>query len=186
MTRSSKNIFVYVYNSLGAEARFALYYNTIDNRADFFGASVRYEQNVGSGAKWYGGAEDVSRRFLTGLGADGSGSSYTFLMGSLLAGVNAPSIYEWRAEAGNSLMDAGFSNFSNLYNKTINNVVSWDINQLMSEQKILQPIHEKYLTERIIFRTASRISGVDILDYASHVLFGCKLLGYNEAQGCKP
>ena len=83
------------------------------------------------------GAEDIWRRFLTGLGADGSGSSYTFLLGSVLAGINAPSIYEWRVEAGSSLMNAGFSNFSNLYNKTINNVVAWDINQLMSEQKTL-------------------------------------------------
>lgn len=129
------------------------------------------------------GAEDVWRRFLTGLGADGSGSSYTFLMGSLLAGVNAPSIYEWRAEAANSLMNAGFSN---LYNKNINNFLAWDINQLMSEQKTLQPIHEKYLTERTSFRTASKISGVDILGYASRVRFGCKLLEYNEAQGCTP
>lgn len=106
------------------------------------------------------GAEFVSRAGWTGLGADGS--SYTFLLGSVLAGINAPSIYEWRAEAGSALMKAGFRNFCNLYNKTINNVVAWDINQLMSEQKILQPIHEKYLTERIIFRTASRISGLDI------------------------
>jgi hypothetical protein len=108
------------------------------------------------------GAEFVSRAGWTGLGADGNGSSYTFLLGSVLAGINAPSIYEWRAEAGSALMNAGFRNFCNLHNKTINNVVAWDINQLMSEQKILQPMHEKYLTERIILRAVSRISGLDI------------------------
>ncbi|HCE6865205.1 TPA: hemagglutinin repeat-containing protein [Pseudomonas aeruginosa] len=186
VTRSSKNTFDYVYNSLGAESRFAFYYNTIDNRANFFGASDRYEQNAGSGAKWYGGAEDVSRRALTGLGADGYGSSYTFFAGALLAGINVRSIYQWRSEAGNSLMNSGFSNFSDLYSRNIDNVVTWDIHQLMSEQKTLQPVHEKYLTDRVVFRAASKISGVDILDYASRVRFGCKLLGYGEAQGCKP
>jgi len=203
VTRSSKNTFDYVYNSLGAESRFALYYNTIDNRADFFGASDRYEQHVGSGAKWYGGAEDVSRAALTGLGADGKGSGYSFLFGSLLAGVNADTIYDWRQEAGNSLMSAGFSNFKDLYNQDLD-PVQWDINQLRSEQQTLQPIHQKYLKDRVVFTWVSKTmtnsdglgailpdrqtapGGIDILDYNSRINYGCKLLGYSQEQGCKP
>ncbi|MGN3332866.1 hemagglutinin repeat-containing protein [Pseudomonas aeruginosa] len=206
VTRSSKNTFDYVYNSLGAEARFALYYNTIDNRANFFGASDRYEQNIGSGAKWFGGAESVSRAGWTGLGADGSGSSYTFLLGAILfAGPNAMKIYDWRAEAGNALMTSGFANFRPLYNSGAD-PVAWDIKQLQDEQRTLQPIHEKYMKDRVVFSFMSSLltdssdympgrllgedktqtGGVDILDYDSRIRYGCKLLGYGEAQGCKP
>ena len=202
VSRSSKNTFDYVYNSLGAESRFALYYNTIDNRADFFGASDRYEQHLGSGAKWFGGAEFVSRAPMTGLGADGNASGYTFLAGSLLTGRYAATIYEWRAAAGNALVNAGFDNFKSLYNNRPADVIAWDINQLKSEQKTLQPIHEKYLKDRVVFTSVSKYAtnsdiipfelrqtqsgGVDILNYNSRVKFGCKLLGYGTSQGCKP
>ncbi|AYR19087.1 hemagglutinin [Alcaligenes faecalis] len=154
------------------------------------------------------GAEFVSRAPLTGLGADGSGSGYTFLLGFVLAEINAPSIYEWRAEAGNALMKAGFTNFSMLYNEG-GDPVRWDINQLISEQKTLQPIHEKYLKDRFFFRMVSewqtntnailgagnnffttdkhgQLGGIDILDYRSRVEYGCKLLGYSDKQGCMP
>ncbi|WP_202801123.1 hypothetical protein [Cupriavidus basilensis] len=204
--RSSKSTFDYIYNSLGAEERFALYYNNIDNRADFFGASDRYEQNLGSGAKWFGGAEFVSRAPLTGLGADGSGSGYTFLLGSVFAGWNAPSIYEWRSDAGKALMTAGFGNFKDLYSKKPTDVIAWDINQLKSEQRALQPIHERYLQDRVVFTEISNFmtnssgmrggsilrekqtqpGGINILDYKSRVNYGCKLLGYGDTQGCKP
>ncbi|WP_207788942.1 hypothetical protein [Bordetella trematum] len=206
VSRSSKNTFDYVYNSLGAEARFALYYNTIDNRADFFGASDRYEQNLGSGAKWFGGAESVSRAGWTGLGADGNGSSYTFLLGAVLfAGPNAKKIYDWRSEAGNALMKSGFSNFQSLYHGK-SDPITWDIKQLKDEQRTLQPIHEKYMKDRVVFSFISSLmtdssdympgrlldkdktqpGGIDILDYNSRIRYGCKLLGYGETQGCKP
>ncbi|WP_313055870.1 hypothetical protein [Pseudomonas lopnurensis] len=61
VSRSSVNLFDQLYNSEGAENWFSLYLNTIDNRADFFGASNQYEQNLGSGAQWFAGAEYVSR-----------------------------------------------------------------------------------------------------------------------------
>jgi len=202
VTRSSRNIFDYVYNSLGAESRFALYYNTIDNKANFFGASDRYEQNIGSGAKWFEGAEFVSRAGLTGLGADGHGSAYTFFAGSLFA--YPPSVYDWRQEAGDALMKAGFDNFKELYNNKILDPTNWDINQLKSEQTTLQSIHEKYLADKWFFPTISKWltsssslgyfldekktqpGGINILDYNSRVEYGCKLLGYSQSQGCKP
>ncbi|WP_189471676.1 DUF637 domain-containing protein, partial [Litchfieldella qijiaojingensis] len=208
VSRSSRNLFDNVYNSDGAEDRFSLYYNTIDNRADFFGASDRYEQNLGAGAKWFGGAKFVSRARWTGLGAKEDWSDYTFPAGALLtAGWHVGDIYDWRAEAGETLMQGGFDNFRTLYNNPEADSVAWDINQLKNEQRILQPIHEAYLEDRDWFAGAGKWAtdsdsyvtsrflrddmkqmsgGVDILDYDSRIEYGCKLLGYDAAQGCSP
>jgi filamentous hemagglutinin len=211
VARSSVNTFDYVYNSEGAKSRFGLYYNTIDNRTNFFGASDQYEQNLGLGAGWFKGAEFVSRAPLTGLGADGSGSQFTFGFGALLFPSTynpfaRSDIYQWRDEAGNTLMNAGFDNFRGLFNKAVTDPVAWDINQLRSEQQALQPVHEKYLGDRDAFTFLSTqvtdankllirrllddkqamSGGIDILDYKSRVKFGCKLLGHGAAQGCQP
>ena len=197
--RSSGQLFDYLYNSSGAENRFSLYYNTIDNRANFFAASNQYEQNVGAGAKWFGGADFISRAPITGLGAGGSYSNITFSLGFLIFS----SIYDWRSEAGSVLMNSGFENFKNLYNTPSQSPVVWDINQLKSEQSALQSVHSKYLADKDLFRLGSKYitntnivsigegkqgqqGGIDILDYKSRIEFGCKLLGYSAAQGCKP
>ena len=158
-----------------------IYVNTIDNRANFFGASNIYEQELGIGAGWYAGAEKVSRAPVTGLGADGSASYLNFATGWFLAPV-----YDWRKAAGDALITSGFHNFKNLYNKVATDPVGWDTKQLKDEQAILQPIHEKYLGGSSAFqRIADIMTGVDVLDYRSRVEFGCKLLGHSESQGCK-
>jgi hypothetical protein len=154
---------------------------------------------------WFGGADFAARAPVTGLGADGSMSQYSFA-GGLLFGV---SVYDWRAEAGNTLINAGFNNFSNLYNQSVSDPVAWDINQLTSEQKALQPTHQKYLGDNDWFvgfsnhitNTDNKLrvgnipftsekqgvaGGINILDYKSRIEFGCKLLGYSADQGCKP
>lgn len=85
--------------------------------------------------------------------------------------------------------------------------MQWDIKQLHDEQTLLQPIHEKYLSNANLFRWVSnqmtdsknrkyigglikekqtQPSGIDILDKSSRIRYGCKLLGYTEKQGCKP
>ncbi|UOO81482.1 VENN motif pre-toxin domain-containing protein [Uruburuella testudinis] len=51
--RVSKNIFNYLYNTSGANNRFVKYFNTIDNRANFFAASNLYEKHIGSKVKWF-------------------------------------------------------------------------------------------------------------------------------------
>lgn len=43
-----------------------------------------YESHIGSGAKWFKGAEDVSRKSFTGLGADGNASYINFGAGKIL------------------------------------------------------------------------------------------------------
>jgi filamentous hemagglutinin len=106
-------------------------------------------------------------------------------------------------------MNSGFDSFKDLYNNGTADAIVWDINQLRAEQQVLQPIHEKYLSEREWFTWASSLltntsvpifgaggiltdekqgqpGGVDILDYRSRVQYGCKLLGYSADLGCKP
>ncbi|PMC14331.1 hemagglutinin, partial [Oligella urethralis] len=105
-----------------------------------------------------------------------------------------------------ALIVGGFDNFKDLYNNQ-QDPVAWDIKQLKNEQALLQPIHEKYLSDYEVFRNASKnltseyiygfipnilnekqwqTEGIDLLDYESRVSYGCKLLGYSEKQGCKP
>jgi filamentous hemagglutinin len=137
--------------------------------------------------KWFGAAEDVSRTFWGGLGADGEGSWFSFLVGSILAFDHAPEIYEWRKVAGDTLLKAGYPNFQDLYTIGTDNPIQWDIGQLQNEQKSLQDVHVKYLTERETFRDKiKQFKEVDILDYASRVQYGCKIFGLSEKQGCKP
>jgi filamentous hemagglutinin len=199
--RSSTELFDYIYNSPGAKENFLAYFNTIDNRADFFAATDQYEKDVGSGVKWFGGANDVSRAALTGLGADGYYSWLTFFFGSLAAGINAPDIYAWRATAGNTLMSNGFPNFKDLYNNGASDPVTWDVAQLRNEQQSLQAVHEQFLSNLSFFTDMSKFvtntdifgelvsglsGGINILDYKSRVEYGCKILGYGEKQGCTP
>ncbi|PMC16529.1 hemagglutinin [Oligella urethralis] len=181
--RSSKETFDYLYNQDESRENFLHYMNTIDNRADFFAASNQYEQQIGSGVQWFGGADSVSRAAVTGLGADGNLSYLSFAMGKTLGN---PPIYEWRKAAGYALIVGGFDNFKDLYNNQ-QDPVAWDIKQLKNEQALLQPIHEKYLSDYDAFRWASEVlTDVKILDYESRVQYGCKLLGYGENQGCLP
>ncbi|HFC7754501.1 TPA: DUF637 domain-containing protein, partial [Neisseria meningitidis] len=203
VSRVAKEVFGYLYNSQGASTRFDKYFNTIDNRADFFAASNLYEQNLGSKARWFGGADFVSRAAITGLGADGEASYITFAAGKV---VGNPPIYEWRAASGNALIVNGFYNFRDLFNKKTN-PREWDIQQLKSEQKLLQPIHQKYLSNEKDYLslikgvTSNKIfsiipnplderkkieDGINMLDYKSRIKYGCKLMGYSEKQGCKP
>jgi len=205
VSRTSKQTFNYLYNTPNANTRFVNYFNTIDNRANFFAASNQYEKNLGVGARWFGGADKVSRARFTGLGADGNLSYVTFGMGSVFSG-NPKHIYDWRKEAGDALMKGGFNNFKHLYNNRPN-AMQWDIKQLRDEQVLLQPIHEKYLSDKDKFREFSswmtdsenrkytgkfieeeqtQPGGIDILDKSSRIRYGCKLLGYSEGQGCKP
>ncbi|WP_256676386.1 DUF637 domain-containing protein [Pseudomonas sp. RGB] len=198
--RSTKNTFDYLYKTEEGKSSFVSYFNTIDNRADFFNASDTYENQLGIGAKWFGGANTVSRAPFTGLGADGNASYITFGAGWALAPV-----YDWRKAAGDALMAGGYDNFKNLYNKNTVDPVAWDISQLKNEQMILQPIHEEYLSGHDVFLGVSKYmtdsdkgagalpgdvpgvsGGVNILDYSSRVEFGCKLLGYDASQGCAP
>ena len=106
--------------------------------------------------------------------------------------------------AGNTLINAGFDGFRELYISGAD-PVQWDIDQLKNEQAVLQAVHHKYLSDKNIFSSVSGFitnsegvggkllddrstapGGVDILNYESRVQYGCKLLGYGVGQGCAP
>ena len=106
VSRTSEQTFNYLYNAPNAQERFIIYFNMIDNRANFFAASNQYEKNLGVGARWFGGADKVSRVCVTGLGADGCASYITFGVGSILSG-SPTDIYNWRKEAGDTLIKGG-------------------------------------------------------------------------------
>lgn len=179
---SSKNTLNIIYNSPSAKNLISTRVNSIDDRANFFGTNNTYYQSQGIDIRWFGAAEIVSRAPITGLGADGNLSYMTFGAGKLFGN---PDLYAWRAEAGNTLTEGGFNNFKNAFQGYYTSAKDWDINQLRSEQKLLQPIHEKYLSNYPTFRYVSKkITGVTILDYNSRIDFGCAKMKYS--QGCTP
>lgn len=78
-------------------------------------------------------------------------------------------------------------NFKNAFQGNYTSTKNWDINQLRAEQKLLQPIHEKYLLDYPTFRyVTEKMTGVTILNYDSRIEFGCNGMGYSKAQGCTP
>ena len=194
--RSTEIVLNHLFNGYDAEQRFTFYLNDIDSRADFFGGMDNYLNNNGISVQWFRAVEDVSRAGITGLGAEGNASSITFWVGSLLPGDQ----YAWRQEAGNTLMNDGFENFSNIFNNGTPDPVAWDISQLRNEQTILQPVHERYLGNSGImdvpFNELIRAGtylmddtgdGVgDILDVNSRIEYGCRQMGYSSGNGCEP
>ncbi|MFH4289461.1 hypothetical protein WAJ05_21660, partial [Acinetobacter baumannii] len=77
-------------------------------------------------------------------------SGATFAIGGVISSitsagsVNLLDVYNWRSEAGYALMKAGYNNFKQLYDGKVTDIVAWNISQMQQEQKLLQPIHEKY------------------------------------------
>uniref|UniRef100_UPI00387A4FA2 DUF637 domain-containing protein n=1 Tax=Acinetobacter calcoaceticus TaxID=471 RepID=UPI00387A4FA2 len=167
--------------------------NDIDLRADFF--SAMYAK---TGAEWFRVANETSRAAFVGLGAEGAYSGVTFALGGVFGtitsggSVNLSDVYNWRSEAGYSLMKAGYNNFKQLYDGKVTDIVAWNIGQMQQEQKLLQPIHEKYFKNSKLWvlqtwvPTKFRNNPVNLLDYNSRVKYGCIEMGYTIAQGCKP
>ncbi|MEN8273564.1 DUF637 domain-containing protein [Acinetobacter seifertii] len=165
----------------------------IDLRADFF--SAMYAK---TGAEWFRVANETSRAAVVGLGAEGAYSGVTFALGGALGtitsggSVNLRDVYNWRSEAGYALMKAGYNNFKQLYDGKVTDIVAWNIGQMQQEQKLLQPIHEKYFKNSKLWvlqtwvPTKFRNNPVNLLDYNSRVKYGCIEMGYTIAQGCKP
>lgn len=154
--------------------------NDIDLRADFF--SAMYAK---TGAEWFRVANETSRKAIVGLGAEGELSSLTFKAGNFISTTNA---YDWRSEAGKALMEGGFNNFKKLYDGKVTDVVAWNISQMQQEQKLLQPIHEKYFSDKSwkpMVWIPQLFMNVNLLDYRSRIEYGCRKMNYNAAQGCK-
>lgn len=188
---SSKNTLNIIYNTSNAKNLIDKRVESVDDRANFFSTNDYYYNVNNIDIRWFGAAENVTRAPITGLGADGNLSWVTFWGGYVLTGgpfSSGGTVYEWRDEAGQALMHGGFDNFSNAFKGNYTSTQSWDINQLKSEQKLLQPIHEKYLKDGGLIRRGAQIFNQipNVKSYEDRVEFGCKSMGYSGKNGCKP
>ena len=171
-----------LFNGKEAQEYFKDRIDTIDDRANFFGINSDYYSGKGIDIRWFGVAEDVSRDFLTGLGADGYGSYASFWVGNFVGGGSLSgggSLYDWREEAGNALIGGGFNNFKDAFNNQYQSTKKWDMDQLKGEQKVLDPIHNKYLNDWGLIRLFAIPKGIDnIKSYDDRVQYGCEQMGY--------
>ncbi|UNU72755.1 DUF637 domain-containing protein [Moraxella nasovis] len=164
--------------------------NTIESRADFFDVMSKHFPQT----RWFAGASDVSRRCLTGLGASGCyifgtiplHSNITFLTGSSFSWRTSGT--DWRREAGQALMADGYNDFKKLWDGKVTNYRQWDINRLVQEQTILQPIHEKHIGGSVIFTLPPSLIGtgsgkVDMLNLQDRIRYGCSMMGYSYING---
>jgi len=187
---SSTNTLNLIYGTANAKYLLNQRIKSVDDRANFFGTNNYYYDANNIDIRWFGAAENVTRAPLTGLGADKNLSWMTFGAGYVLSGgpVSAGgSLYEWRAEAGQALMNGGFNNFKNAFNGNYSSTKGWDINQLKSEQKLLQPIHEKYISDWGPIRIGGALFNdiPNIKSYKDRIEFGCNSMGYSRKDGCK-
>lgn len=177
-----------LYNGNNAKALFLNRIDDINTRANFFAVNHLYYQGSSLPVRWFGIADKVSRECLTGLGAKHC-ASYLPFAGSKLFG--NPPIYRWRQAGGITVLATSFDNFKALFNGGFSDPVTWDIHQLNNEQTALQPIHEQYLATHPMFVKANKTvfrlrikGGVNILDKADRVRYGCFRMGYRAEQGC--
>lgn len=186
--QSAKTVLDVLYNGDNANRLFLHRIPDINTRANFFAVNHLYYQGLTVPVRWFGIADKVSRDCLTGLGAKHCGSYLPFAVSKVFGN---PKIYTWRQQGGETLLANGFDNFKALFNGKFNNAVAWDIGQLNTEQTLLQPLHERFLgaypTFRKVNKTIMRLKikgGVEILNKADRVRYGCSLLDYSVEQGC--
>lgn len=152
-----------------------------------------YYQQSANKVRWFGIADKVSRECVTGLGAKHCASYLPFAVSKILGN---PAIYTWRQVGGETLLANGFSNFRGLFNTdfqgNLNEARAWDITQLKREQSLLQPIHERFFSQHPWFVTVNKNimrlcmrGGVNLLNKADRVRYGCFLMNYTKAQGCQ-
>jgi filamentous hemagglutinin len=148
--------------------------NTIDARANFFGAM--YQQ---TGASWFGAAAKTSVQDLMG----GEFNFGNFLSGGGLA--------DWRSQAGNLIMPYGYSSFVNVYQNYQSpsfNLNTWSMQQLTNEQNTLQSIYEQQgvFTRILILGGGEANYQINPFDVDQRIKFGCKRMmefGY-QGGGC--
>ena len=129
---SSENTLNIIYSSPNAKNLINKRVQSVDDRANFFSTNDHYYNVNNIDIRWFGAAEDVTRAPITGLGADGNLSWTTFGIGYVFTGGPVSpggTVYEWRDEAGRSLMYGGFDNFRNAFKGNYISPMNWDINQ---------------------------------------------------------
>ena len=109
----------------------------IETRADFFGAMAEVTK-----AQWFGAAEQTSREDLQGIGFNAM--ALLFALDNLS---NPTLLNQWRQAGGNTVMIAGQANFTEAYSNQNIDPAKWTYDQLVQEQKALQPIYDNYLSD---------------------------------------
>ena len=109
----------------------------IETRADFFGAMAEVTK-----AQWFGAAEQTSREDLQGIGFNAM--ALLFALDNLS---NPTLLNQWRQAGGNTVMIAGQANFTEAYTNKNIDPAKWTYDQLVQEQKALQPIYDNYLSD---------------------------------------
>jgi hypothetical protein len=109
----------------------------IETRADFFGAMAEVTK-----AQWFGAAEQTSREDLQGIGFNAM--ALLFALDNLS---NPTLLNQWRQAGGNTVMIAGQANFTEAYSNKNIDPAKWTYDQLVQEQKALQPIYDNYLSD---------------------------------------
>lgn len=189
-TQSAKTVLTILYNDNGENAQRLLLsrINDINTRANFFAVNHLYYQHSSLPVRWFGVSDKVSRDCLTGLGAKHCGSYIPFAVSKVFGN---PAIYTWRQRGGETLLANSFDNFKSLFNGKFHDSVRWDIDQLKTEQSLLQPIHEAFLGDHLVFRKVNKTlmrlkirGGVEILSQSDRLRYGCKMLGYTHFEGC--
>ncbi|WP_404548726.1 hemagglutinin repeat-containing protein [Dyella jejuensis] len=145
--------------------------NTIDARANFFGAMFQQ-----TGAPWFGAAQETSKEDLMGA---------KFSVGNFLTGGG---LVDWRNQAGNLIMQNGQNSFANVYRNyqspsfDLNN---WSMQQLNNEQQLLQPVYEQQnsLTRGMIWLGGEGSYQINPININERIKFGCTRLAVFGYQG---
>ncbi|GFZ93225.1 hemagglutinin repeat-containing protein [Dyella caseinilytica] len=145
--------------------------NTIDARADFFGSM--YQQ---TSAPWFGAAAETSTEDLMGV---------KFNTGNF---VTVGGLADWRSQAGNLIMQNGYSSFVNVYQNYQNpsfDLNVWSLSQLVNEQNILQPVYDGQggFTHFTIWAGGWLDHWIDATDVNQRIEFGCDRMGRFGYQG---
>jgi filamentous hemagglutinin len=145
--------------------------NTIDARADFFGAMFQL-----TGAPWFGAAAQTSIDDLMGP---------VFSAGNF---ITSGGMADWRNQAGSLIMQNGESSFINVYQNYQNpgfDLNVWSLNQLTNEQNALQPIYEQQngWTKAILFFGGEVKYLTNPLDANGRIQFGCIRMSGDGYQG---
>ena len=147
--------------------------NTLDERANYFGAMYGY-----TGQPWFRAAEEVSRKDLQGL---------KYQIGNIVSDAYGPSLNEWRNDAGAVIMKKGKKSFVEIYNNPSQYDYGWSYRRLVEEQTDpdLQGVHEDaYLQwNKFIRKEANKKAKGFFLDPDVRIAVGCELMP--EVKECK-
>lgn len=139
-----------------------------------------------TGAKWFLAAEKTSRNNLFGIMFNMGGvydqAFQTIRNINKMDKLTQTTLFQWRSEAGDAIMKLGYEDFKNIYqNYNAIDLKQWNIQRLVDEQVVLQPIHEKYVPKlspslQTLMRWVGKVT--NLLNVQDRIDTGCIAMGY--------